>query len=280
MTPETIQDLIEQSTRLIDTAALLPSDFIDRFALLRSAERRTQRLWSEERDAKRKKEQLEKEFAMVNWATQAHLRLRALIGTRLEEYGATLEQSGTTLLLRAKSWDRHKNDLGDYSGVLAKVEPFRFYSKRHRYRSEEEIEGNFLNVTLAGKTSRHTNPNFPKIAASLVDAARENAEFIQHRIEERDKQAHRASTLIEKFGGVVPLREEKNVEYYGGNSARTRGVLHSITTRIEPIGVISSGEIFEAHNKPEQYGVRLSLTAMSEETMKRVLALLAKEVAS
>ena len=278
MTPETIQSLIEQSTRLIDTAALLPSDFIDRRTLLRCADRRTHLLESEERDAKRKQEQLEKEFAMVNWATQAHLRLRTLLGTRLEEYGAMLEQSGTTLLVRAKSWDRHKNEVADYSGVLAKVEPFRFYTKRHQYR-DEEIEGNFLNVTLAGKTSRHTNPNFPKIAASLVDAARENAEFIQHRIEERETQAHRASTLVEKFGVVVPLREEKKTQYYG-DSARTRGVLHSIITRIEPVGVISSGEIFEAHNQPEQYGVRLNLTAMSEETLKRVLALLAKEVAS
>ena len=278
MTPEMMSKLIEQSEALINTASLLPNPFINRDELLRSAELRTRILLGEETDAKRKQEQLEKEFAMVNWATQAHLRLRTLLGTRLEEYGATLEQSGTMLLLRAKSWDRHKNEVADYSGVLAKVEPFHFYTKRRQYRRDEEIEGNFLNVTIAGKTSRHTNPNFPKIAASLVDAARENAEFIQRRIEERETQAHRASTLVEKFGVVVPLREEKKTQYYG-DSARTRGVLHSIITRIEPVGVISSGEIFEAHNQPEQYGVRLNLTAMSEETLKRVLALLAKEVA-
>lgn len=207
-----------------------------------------------------KQEQMDKEFAMVNWA---HLRLRTLLGTRLEEYGATLEQSGTTLLVRAKGWDRHKNDIDEYGGILAKVEPYR----------DEEIEGEFLNVTIAGETSWHANPNFPQITASLVDAAKENAEFIQQRIEEREKQVHRASTLVEKFGAVVPLREEKQTKYYGDS------VRHSIITRIEPVGVISSGEIFEAHNQPEQYGVRLNLTAMSEETLKRVLALLAKEVA-
>lgn len=275
MKPETIQALTKQSEALLNTASLLPNPFVDKELLRRSADSRERTLRDEERIANYRAEEERKKMVLAMWATEVHCRLTPLLAS-LKEYRATVENHEGTLVVRAPGWDKWKDAEDDFHGILAKVEPIRAYTTRakDRWRGDATVEGNFLNVTIAGKTSRHTKPSFGKIAESILTAVKENAAYIARRTAERDHKLSNASTIIEKFGSVVPLREEKKYETFG-NNPRTRSVSHSVHTYINAVGPISSGEIFEAYNEPGKYGLRLNFVKMDEATLKQILFLLA-----
>jgi len=269
----TMQELSEQSQTLLDIAAILPSTFIDLDALRRNVKRREDLLKQEEANAARKEAESRKATALVIWATEVHVRLTTLLEIKnLSAYRATVENHEGTLVVRAPGWDKWKDAEDDFHGILATVAPIRFYTKRHEYRSDEAIEGNFLNVTIAGKTSRHTKPDFRKISESLLEAARENFEFIERRKKEVEARKAKTSKAVETFGAILPLREKRETHTSGSNP-RTRSVYHTHHTYIEPKGYLSGGEIAETS---EGWFLRLTLNKLDDATAKKILRALSE----
>lgn len=279
MRNEVMKNLIEQSQSLLDVAALLPSPFIDKDLLARSVDLRNRMLIEAEREADIQAQREKEVTAQTIWATEVHVRLRTLLGERLAAYHATIEQSGNMLLVRACEWDRWKNDLAEYPSVLVKVEPFRFYTSHNKtrvwHKQDETHEGNFVNLTIAGKKSRLTKPNFRNIAMLIETAVRENQDFITRRLQEKEERLKKASTVTELFGDIIPVIEEKKESTYRpdfGSRRRETQVFHSIETRITPVGVLSGGTIRPHDNGT--YSISVNFNALDVETAKRVLAAL------
>lgn len=274
MKPETIQALTEQSEALLNTASLLPNPFIDKETLRRSADSRERMLRDEERMANYRAEEERKKAAWTVWATEVHCRLTPLLAS-LKEYRATVENHEGRLVVRAPGWDKWKDAENDFHGILATVEPIRSYTSHNKtsvwHKQDETHEGNFVNVTIAGKTSRHTKPSFGKIADSLVQAAQDNFDFIERRKQEVAERKAKASKAIETFGAILPLRE-KTEAHTSGSNPRTRSVYHTQHTYIEPKGHLSGGEISETSNG---WTLRLSLSGLDEATAKNILTILA-----
>lgn len=270
----TMQELSEQSQTLLDIAAILP--FIDLDALRRNAKRREDLLKQEEEaNAARKEADSRKAEALTVWATEVHTRLTTLLEIKnLSAYRATVENHEGTIVVRAPGWDKWKEEEDQFHGILAKVEPIRFYTKRlaGSWRSDETVEGNFLNVTIAGKTSRHTKPDFRKISESLLEAARKNVEFIERRKKEVEARKEKTSKAIETFSEILPLRV-KTETHTSGSNPRTRSVSHTQHTYIEPKGKLSSGEIAETS---EGWILRLTLNKLDDATAKKILRALSE----
>lgn len=281
MKPETIQDLINRSTTLLDVAANLPIGFINVDLLRNEAYARQRLLLREEERARVEAEESKKATALALWATQVHVSLRTYLDQLPERYaGVKILQNGYDLFVRAPGWDKWKDEVAaDYSGILATVEPFRSYTSHNKtrvwHKQDETHEGNFVNLTIAGKKSRLTKPNFRNIAMLIETAVRENQDFITRRLQEKEERLKKASTVTELFGDIIPVIEEKKESTYRpdfGSRRRETQVFHSIETRITPVGVLSGGTIRPHDNGT--YSISVNFNALDVETAKRVLAAL------
>lgn len=276
-----IQDLIGRSAALIETAALLPNPAINREYIREQADVRARLLSSlEAQDAHNRL--AEQRVAELNeWRDEVGRSLHALLSEGLAEFGSTIRRSSFNeyeFYICAPVWDKWKNGVSDLPETIATIQAITSYESKHGAQSWKRIthRGKFLEVTINGKSSRHTSPNLPKLAHTLLTAVSEKAETIKACDAAKAEKEKKANSALETFGAVLPLEVSTQTHTYGTGTHRTKFVEHTYHTNMKPIGAISSGSISPSYKTPGTWDVTLSLRELDETTAKTILDLLAK----
>jgi hypothetical protein len=278
---ERTQDLIARSAALIEAASLLPNPAINRNYLLDQMGHRGALLSQYERYHQDEVIKNAQAIALHEWSNEVERSLHTLLDALFTPYGASLRRCSfneNKFYICAPVWDKWKNAPSEIPETIATVQAITTYEAKHGAQSWKRIthRGHFLEVTINKKTSRHTNPDFKKIARSLFIAVREKSEIIEACEAAKVEKAKKANGVVETFGEILPLEVETVTNTFGGNNPRTAHVEHTLRTAIKPVGPISGGTISSSYKTPGAWDLTLQLRGLDELTAKAILEMLAK----